>query len=169
MSDQVTVRELRREDIGNGFLDTLDSLRRDSSKTSSEKADAIFDKIDSNPDCIIAVAVSDGVVVGAATLLVESKFIHDGGIAGHIEDVVVRADLQGNDIGKKIMEHLLSVAKSRGCYKVVLDCTDEVKPFYEKLGFRLGGNQMRLDYDGDDDDESNSNGNSSVNSNSSNK
>ena len=148
MSDgQVTVREMRREDIKNGFLETLDSLRQNSSKISSEKACTIFDKIDSNPDCIIAVAISDGVIVGAATLLIESKFIHDGGIAGHIEDVVVRADSQGNKIGKKIMEYLVSVAKDRGCYKIVLDCTDDVKPFYERLGFRRASNQMRLDND----------------------
>lgn len=152
MSGPVTVRELRREDIKNGFLQTLDSLRQNSSKINQEKACAVFDKIDSNPDCVIAVAIIDGAVVGAATLLVESKFIHDGGIAGHIEDVVVRADLQGNKIGKKIMEYLVSVAKSRGCYKIVLDCTDDVKPFYERLGFRRASNQMRLD-----NDEGNSN------------
>ncbi|MBI3874193.1 MAG: hypothetical protein HY307_04240, partial [Arcobacter sp.] len=35
-------------------------------------------------------------------------------------------------------EHALDVkyAKDIGCYKTILDCTDEVKPFYEKLGFK---------------------------------
>ena len=154
MSNKVTVRELKRGDIQNGFLQTLDALRQNSSKIAPEKAYAIFEKINSNPDHIVAVAVIDGRVVGTSTLLVESKFIHDGRIAGHIEDVAVRTDLQGKRIGRKIIEYLLEVAKSRGCYKIILDCTDDVKPFYEKLGFRHTANQLRLDNDGNDSSES---------------
>lgn len=144
MSNKVTVRELKREDIQNGFLQTLDALRQNSSKISPEKAHAVFEKIDSNQDHIVAVAVMDDRVVGTSTLLIESKFIHDGGIAGHIEDVAVRTDLQGKRIGKKIIEYLLEIAKSRGCYKIILDCTEEVKPFYEKLGFRPACTGMRI-------------------------
>ncbi len=155
MSNKVTVRELKREDIQNGFLQTLDALRQNSSKIVPEKAYAIFEKINPNPYHIVAVAVIDGRVVGTSTLLIESKFIHDGGIAGHIEDVAVRTDLQGKRVGRKIIEYLLEVAKSRGCYKIILDCTDDVKPFYEKLGFRHTGNQLRLDSDDDGDGDGN--------------
>ena len=76
----------------------------------------------------------------------EPKFIHDGGIVGHVEDVVIDKNFQKQKIGKKIMTYVLEIAKNRGCYKTILGCTDDVKVFYEKLGFKRGANELRFDY-----------------------
>jgi len=143
--NEPTIRELRREDLWNGFLTSLDSLRETSS-IDKNKANIIFDKINSNQDYIIAVAEIDGTVVGATTLLIEQKFIHDGGLVGHIEDVAVDKKFQGQKIGKKIIKYLLEYAKNRGCYKTILDCTDDVKPFYEQIGFKNVANELRFDH-----------------------
>lgn len=140
------IRELKKEDLWNGFLTTLDSLRQ-TSGIDKKKAEEIFEKINSSPDYIIAVAEVDGRIVGSTTLLIEQKFIHNGGIVGHIEDVVVDKNFQGQRIGEKIMRYLLEIAKNRGCYKTILDCTDDVKPFYEKLGFKQIANELRFDHD----------------------
>ena len=143
--NNVVIRELQKEDLGNGFLTTLDSLRK-TSNIEKKTANKIFDKIENNPDHIIVVALIDGKIVGAATLLLESKFIHDGGIVGHIEDVVVDKNYQGQKIGEKIIRYLLEFAKTKGCYKTILDCVDDVKPFYEKLGFKHNANALRFDH-----------------------
>ncbi|MGI9566484.1 MAG: GNAT family N-acetyltransferase [Nitrosopumilus sp.] len=143
--DEPIIRELREGDLWNGFLTTLDSLRQ-ASNIDKNRALGIFKKINSNPDYIIGVAELNGKIVGATTLLIESKFIHNGGLVGHIEDVVVDKNFQGLQIGKKIMEYLLKVAEKRGCYKTILDCTDDVKPFYEKLGFKHTANELRFDH-----------------------
>jgi len=143
--DDLIIRELKEEDLWNGFLTSLDSLRK-TSDIDKNKARVIFDKINSNPDHVIVVAELDGRIVGATTLLIEQKFIHNGGLVGHIEDVVVNKDFQGQKIGEKIMKYLLEIAKSRGCYKTILDCTDDVKPFYEKLGFKHNANALRFDH-----------------------
>jgi glucosamine-phosphate N-acetyltransferase len=141
---EIIIRELKEVDLWNGFLKSLDSLKQTSSIEKS-KAKEIFEKINANPDHIIAVAEFDGRIVGATTLLIESKFIHDGGLVGHIEDVVVDKEHQGQKIGEKIMNYLIEIAKNRGCYKTILDCTEDVKPFYEKLGFKQVANELRLD------------------------
>jgi len=138
------IRELKKEDIQNGFLKSLDSLTL-ASDIDKDKAVEVFERINSNPDYIIAVAELDGKVVGTTTLLIESKFIHRGGFVGHIEDVSVDKDFHGQKIGQMIMEYLLKVSKNRGCYKTILNCTDDVKPFYEKLGFRQVANELRID------------------------
>ena len=143
--ENIIIRELKNEDLENGFLTTLDSLRQ-TSNIEKNIADKIFDKIENNPDHIIAVALKEGKVVGAATLLLESKFIHNGGIVGHIEDVVVDRNYQGQKIGEKIIKYLLEFAKTKGCYKTILDCVDDVKPFYEKLGFKHNANALRFDH-----------------------
>lgn len=142
--NEPVIRELRKEDLWNGFLKSLDSLKQ-ASNIDKTKAELIFDKINANPDHIIAVAEIDGKIVGSTTLFIESKFIHDGGLVGHIEDVVVDKGFQGQKIGEKIMNYLIEIAKNRGCYKTILDCTDDVKPFYEKLGFKQVANELRLD------------------------
>ena len=144
MSD-ITVRKLQKEDLWNGFLQTLDSLRQ-TSNIDKKTAEKIFDKINSNPDHIVAVAVIEGKIVGSTTLLIETKFIHNGGKVGHIEDVVVDKKYQRKGIGEKIIIYLLRYAKDQGCYKTILDCTDEVKPFYEKLGFKHNANALRFDH-----------------------
>jgi len=141
----ITIKELQKEDLWNGFLTTLDSLRQ-TSNIEKNTAEGIYDKIKNNPDHIIVVALIDAKVVGAATLLLESKFIHNGGIVGHIEDVVVDKNYQGQKIGEKIIRHLLEVAKIKGCYKTILDCVDDVKPFYEKIGFTHNANALRFDH-----------------------
>jgi glucosamine-phosphate N-acetyltransferase len=143
MSEPI-IRELKKEDIWNGFLKSLDSLKQ-ASDIDKTKAEEVFEKINSNPDYIIAVAEIDGKIVGSTTLLIESKFIHRGGLVGHIEDVSVDKEFQGKKIGEKIMKYLLEVSKNRGCYKTILNCTDDVKRFYEKLGFKQVASELRLD------------------------
>ena len=140
------IRELKEEDLWNGFLITLDSLRP-ASNMDRNKAKEIFEKINSNPDHIVTVAELDGKIVGATTLLIEPKFIHNGGIVGHIEDVVVDKNFQRQKIASKIILHIIEIARNLGCYKTVLECTDDVKAFYEKLGFKHVGNELRFDYD----------------------
>jgi len=143
--DSLIIRELQKEDLWNGFLTTLDSLRH-ASNIEKITADTIFDKIKNNPDHTIVVAIIDEKIVGAATLLLESKFIHNGGIVGHIEDVVVDKNYQGQRIGEKITRYLLELAKTKRCYKTILDCADNVKPFYEKIGFKHNANALRFDH-----------------------
>jgi len=139
------IRELKEADLWNGFLESLDSLKQ-TSDIEKSKAKEIFERINANPDHIIAVAELDGKIVGSTTLIIEPKFIHNGGVVGHIEDVVVNKEFQGKKIGEKIMKYLIEIAKNRGCYKTILDCTDDVKPFYEKLGFKQVANELRLDH-----------------------
>ena len=137
----VTVRPLREADLGNGFLEALDALRP-ASDLAPERALEVFRRLQRNPDCVVAVAEVEGRVVGAATLLIEHKFINRGGIAGHIEDVAVAAGQQGRGIGSALIRFLLARAEAAGCYKTTLDCADDVMPFYRRLGFRHRNNGM---------------------------
>src|SRR5437588_8338912 len=141
----VKIRELQEKDLFNGFLESLDFLRK-ASDLDPKKAKIIFKKIKSIPDHIIYVAVRDGKVIGSATIFVEPKFIHGGGKVGHIEDVVVNRENQGEGIGQKLINALISYAEKKGCYTTILDCTEEVMPFYKKLGFKHNSNAMRFDH-----------------------
>lgn len=141
----MTIRQIEENDLYNGFLNSLDSLRK-ASDIEPSKAKSVFEKIRSNPNHVIFVAILDGKVVGSTTLLIEPKFIHNGGLVGHIEDVVVNKEFQGQKIGEKLILASLDYAKNAGCYKTILDCLDDVRQFYEKLGFKFHSNAMRFNH-----------------------
>ncbi|MBA4437523.1 MAG: GNAT family N-acetyltransferase [Nitrosopumilaceae archaeon] len=143
--NEPTIREIEEGDFQKGFLNTLDTLR-EASNISKEKASEIFKNIKSNPNHIIIVAEMNDKIIGATTLLIEPKFIHKGGFVGHIEDVVVSKEFQGQKIGEKIIKYVLKVAEKHNCYKTILDCSDDVKQFYEKMGFKYHSNEFRFDH-----------------------
>ncbi len=148
--NEPTIRNLKESDLTNGFLDTLKSLTV-VGNIDDEAAKKRFNEILSDPNYIIKVAEIDGKIVGSTTLFIELKFIHELGMVGHIEDVVTDKNFQGHGIGKKIILSLLDEAKNRGCYKTILDCDDNVIPFYEKINFQgrsfhKHGNCMRFDH-----------------------
>ena len=142
---EIEIREIEEGDIEKEFLDTLDFLRK-ASDLDKSKAKEILEKIKQNSNQIIQVAIDDKKIVGCITLLIEQKFIHDGGLVGHIEDVVVRKDYEGKGIGMKLVTSMLEYAKRKNCYKTILDCKDDVKQFYERIGFKHESNGMRYDH-----------------------
>ena len=141
----IKIREIVEEDIEKGFLKSLDSLRK-ASDLDKEVAKDILKKIISDPNHIIHVAEDNGKIVGSTTLLIEQKFIHNGGYVGHIEDVVVSKEFEGRGIGIKLVTSLLEIANTRNCYKTILDCKDELIPFYERIGFKQESKQMRYNH-----------------------
>ena len=141
----VNIREIEKSDLEKGFLESLDSLRL-ASDLGLDKAREVFDKIKSNPNHKIFVAQVGEKIVGSTTLFIEPKFIHHGGLVGHIEDVVVAKEFKGQGIGEKLIETSLNFAKNCGCYKTILDCVEDINPFYEKIGFKKHSNSMRFDH-----------------------
>ena len=141
----IKIREIIEEDIENGVLESLDSLRK-ASDLDKEVAKGIVRKIISDQNHIIHVAENNGKIIGSTTLLIEQKFIHNGGYVGHIEDVVVSKEFEGRGVGIKLVKSLLEIASVRNCYKTILDCKNELIPFYEKIGFKQESNQMRYNH-----------------------
>ncbi|MDA4116470.1 MAG: GNAT family N-acetyltransferase [Thaumarchaeota archaeon] len=140
------VRELRAADLGKGLVETLGNLSTTGGLTSAA-ARKVLRTMRRSPLYHVLVAVgSDGQVVGATTLLIEQKFIHGGGLVGHIEDVAVRKGHEGRGVGGSLVKAAVEMAEELACYKCILDCKDELVGFYEKLGFRRHDVGMRIDF-----------------------
>lgn len=78
---------------------------------------------------------------GAATLLYETKIIHGCKKVGHVEDVVVSPNYRGQGIATSIL-NILKKEADKSCYKMILDCKEELVPFYKKSGLVQNGVQM---------------------------
>jgi len=138
------IREIEMKDISEGqFLSVLENL---SVKViARNQARKIFQAIESNPLHKIYVAAQKNIVIGSVTLLVEPKFIYEGGKVGHIEDVVVEKQFAGHGIGSNLVKFAIDVARTEfRCAKVILDCSDENVGFYERLGFSRQDNGMTI-------------------------
>ncbi|EYU17479.1 hypothetical protein MIMGU_mgv1a016916mg [Erythranthe guttata] len=83
-----------------------------------------------------------GKIVATGSVFIEKKFIRNCGKVGHVEDVVVDSSVRGKKLGKKVIEFLSDYARGVGCYKVILDCSVDNVPFYERCGFKQKEVQM---------------------------
>ena len=141
------IRDLQASDLP-GLLETLANLSK-VVEMPPERLAEIFEEIQNNPRHFIFVAVDDEIgVIGTITLLIERKFIRDGALVGHIEDVAVRNNLEGKGIGGQLVKHAVQKAASEGCYKVILDCSEKNVSFYKKCGFKEREIEMRMDLPG---------------------
>lgn len=81
-------------------------------------------------------------IIASGTLIFEPKIIRQGKFVGHIEDVVVAPQMRNKGIAKTILNYLKSIAKELNCYKVTLDCSEDLKDFYIGNDFESKGVQM---------------------------
>lgn len=81
-------------------------------------------------------------VIGSATLLIEHKLIRNCGKVGHIEDVVIDQQFRGQGLGRKLIDYVSQVATNEGCYKIILDCSEDNTGFYNKCGLNKKEIQM---------------------------
>lgn len=140
------IRELKEEDLSNGFIETLSNLSEVGKLANDKirKREILSEIKDKNYRIVIAEDNQNHQIIGSATLLIEQKFIHNGGKAGHIEDVVTRKGYEGKGIGREILKELIKIAKDNECYKIILDCDEKLVKFYEKLGFKKHSIMMRF-------------------------
>ncbi|CAP36567.1 Protein CBR-GNA-2 [Caenorhabditis briggsae] len=133
--DGFNLRALRNDDFGYlellkqltsvGFINQLVFRKRfDAMKKAKSYYIVVLEEVQSSK------------IVGAATLLIEFKFIHEAGTRGRIEDVVVDERMRGKKLGGLLNQVLVEMAKTIGVYKLSLECKTELIPFYQKFGYQ---------------------------------
>lgn len=144
----ILIRKIKERDFENGFFETLSNLTTVGDIYSNDELKKeIIRRVLENQNHIIIVAedLESSKIIGTATLLIEQKFIHNGGRVGHIEDVATRKGYEGRGVGREMIHKLTEISNEHGCYKIILDCDPNVVEFYEKLGFVKKAITMRRD------------------------
>jgi len=131
------IRPLQSDDFSRGYVDLLKQLTSVGDVTESEFKARFMELKSSNGTYYNTVIVDSNTnqIIGAATLIKERKFIHQCANRGIIEEVIVSDQYRGKSLGKLIVKCLIELGKSLGCYKITLNCTDQMITFYERLGF----------------------------------
>ena len=139
---KIEVRSLFAPDIYKGFLQTLETLAPVDLDPEKDDLGELY-RTRLRAGVKTYVAILDDEVVGTASMFVEPKFIHRGSCVAHVEDVAVRPEHQRKGVGAALMRHIEEEAKKAKCYKVILDCSNKNREFYESCGYFRHENQMR--------------------------
>ena len=133
------IRRLDEVDIEKGYIELLGQLTT-CEKITKEEMRIFCEGLGKNHQ--VWVIEDKGWIIGSGTLLIEKKIIHNMGKVGHIEDIVIDKEYRGKKLGEMMIRHLTDKSKEMGCYKVILDCEESKKGFYEKCGYYQKGYQM---------------------------
>lgn len=137
------IRELKLNDYELNYFELLSQLSQ-VTKPSKKDFETYFNKIISNNNHKIFVIEENGVIVANVTIILEQKFIRGCKCICHIEDVVVDKDCRGKGIASTLLDFVKGYAQQNNCYKIILNCSQDYKRFYEKNGFTEKNIQMEM-------------------------
>ena len=87
-----------------------------------------------NSNHIILVIEDNNELIGTGTLLIEEKMTYGGCKLGHIENIFINEKSRGNNLGYQLVNELITIAK-KCCYRINLNCNEELIKFYNKNYF----------------------------------
>jgi GNAT superfamily N-acetyltransferase len=106
-----------------------------------------FQKIDSDANQELTVAVMNEIIVATFHLTYIQYLTYQGGIRAQIEAVRTHSKYRGQGIGTQVFQYAIQRAKDKGCHLVQLT-SDKKRPdairFYESLGFEASHEGMKL-------------------------
>jgi len=97
-----------------------------------------------NNNHIILVIEDNNNLIGTGTLLIEEKMTYGGCKMGHIENILIEENSRGKNYGYLLINNMISISKTKGCYRIELNCDDNLIKFYEKNNLYKYQNSMSL-------------------------
>jgi len=131
MSD-IVFRKIKKDDLDEVYI-LLNQLSK--KEITSIDKDSSWKNFISNTSSNSIVGIYENRIVAYGSIVIENKI--RGDIAGHIEDIVVDSSVRGKMVGVKLVKELISIGKSKSCYRITLFCDDELIKFYERNGFKV--------------------------------
>lgn len=133
------LRSLAISDYHHGYVDLLRQLTECGTITAAGFEER-FKEMKQCPNTyhilVLQDIQTDHQIVGAATLVCEKKFIRQLATRGRIEDVIVHDRCRGQQLGKLLIALLTQLAREKcDCYKISLECKDQLVSFYEQFGY----------------------------------
>jgi len=139
--NQFIFRKLEESDYHKNYLQLLSQLTQVGNITPVDFS-KILGKIQSQIWVFEDIVANK--IVASASIFLEQKFIHGGGIVAHLEDVVVDEGYRGAQLGQKLIANIVEKSRDSGAYKIIADCKTELLSFYSKNGFEKRGEQIAI-------------------------
>ncbi|NEB93735.1 GNAT family N-acetyltransferase [Streptomyces bauhiniae] len=108
---------------------------------------AAFERLDTDPNQHLVVAVRDGRVIGTLQLTVIPGLSRKGATRSLIEAVRIHEDERGSGLGSELIQWAVDTSRRLGCHLVQLT-SDKTRTdahrFYERLGFTASHEGFKL-------------------------
>jgi glucosamine-phosphate N-acetyltransferase len=83
-------------------------------------------------------------VIGSVTLIYETKVIHNFGKVAHLEDLIIHEKYRNKNLGNIMINFCKENAIKNKCYKILLDCDNNLLNYYQKNNFIKISNRMGI-------------------------
>ncbi len=84
------------------------------------------------------------VIVGTVTLVLETNLFNKMGKYCRVEDLIVHHGIRKYGLGRTLVNHIFKIAREISCYKVVMNCKDNLVHFCENCGFEKDRIEMSI-------------------------
>jgi GNAT superfamily N-acetyltransferase len=141
----LSIRLATREDLPDVVrLYRQSGVDQDSSLTVAD-GERFFERLQQYPNYTLWVATLAELghkPVGTFALMVMDNLVHHSSPSGVVEGVAVDPAVQGQGIGRQMMQVAIAQCRAAGCYKLALSTNlkrKDAHAFYESLGFKKHG------------------------------
>lgn len=141
-------KSIKSLEINNNFYNKYISLLNTFNKTDISFLffSDFVKNLSNNHDIFILFDPSNNNIIGTVTLLFEQKLIHNGKYVCHIEDLIISDEYKNNRYGTLFLKFIKNYAKIKDCYKIILNCSQNIKDFYSKNNFSNRNIEMSYYY-----------------------
>lgn len=136
-NENISIRQLKINDIVK-LKELYDDLCADD-VTEIKTMEKVYRKMLSDGKYTVLVAESSRKILGSLVGIICYEMTRTGAPFMVVEDVIVDKDNRNHGIGRTLMIELENVAKSKGCFSMILVASQRrnVDGFYEKCGYDM--------------------------------
>ena len=131
----MTIRLITENDYYKNYMNLINYFTKNPRSVS-------FEEFKENLTNNIFVIEKNNIIIASIKLLIEKKLHNNFVNMCHIEDFVILEKYRGQGYGKQLMDFAKKYAKENNCYKIVLNCNDDIIEFYKKQDFIVKGTEM---------------------------
>ena len=131
----IQIRQCHADDF-DGIVNLLRQLWPDK-PINREQLKAIYDRALVSESKTYLCATNEYRLLGFASFAKKHNLWPEGSL-GYIDELVVDSNYRGQKIGTQLLEHLIVLARTKGCCRIELDCAfyrKDAHHFYEQNGF----------------------------------
>ena len=148
----MTICKIQESDFSQADILKLLSLISDSPKIEDSRWSHIINNLPKNhhiyvyssPELIGQEQIKPNVkILGLISIIIEQKLTHGGQKVAHIEDLVVNPEFHHMGIGSDLLKFAYRLADDNDCYKLILNCKEDLIGFYMKNKYQTDSIQMR--------------------------
>lgn len=139
----IVIRNIHNDDLNKNIINLLNQLS-DTKNIKINLFSQFIKTLNNNHQIIVIEDTINNKIIGMGTILIEQKIIHNMGKVAHIEDIVIDKNYRKRGLANKLLNKLKNIAINNNCYKIILNCNDNLKKFYIKNGFTQKNIQMAI-------------------------